>query len=768
MKQVLIAISFLFSISLQAQSFAEVVKSVASDRGEDDRMGYAVTVYGNYAAVGAYGLDEGAGNPNVGAVYIYEQQGLNNWVEIQKLANADQEDYDRFGWSVDMYGDFLVVGAYGEDDDANGNNNLSKAGSAYIFQNIAGTWTQTQKIVASDRAADDEFGWSVAIYDSTIAVGAHIEDEDANGLNFKYHAGSVYMFELDGTGIWNQTQKVVAIDRWVDMVYPNGYSGEDLADQFGHTVDIWGDYMIVGAPHHDYATVGPQTGGLWSSGAAFIFERSGGVWTEVAKIQNSDRESWDRFGFDVAIDSNVIAVNAFSEDEDENGNNALTNPGSVYIFERNLGGAWNQVQKIVPNDRTSGDHFGVSLAIDDTLLVLGCHSDDHDEFAGDLKTDAGSAYIFKSTGGVWSQFQKIDASDRAIGDNFGISVAIYGTVVLVGSDSSDLDESSLNPLTDAGAAYFFNNDLCPIITNTINPTICSGSNYTVGSSSYNSTGSYVDILTSSGGCDSTVYTNLTVSPPITHDVYATMCNGGIYYIFGVPYTTPGNYSIDLVTPSGCDSTVITHLTMDPPITSSQNVSICWGESYSIGTSTYTTSGIYTDVVSATNFCDSAITTNLIVQLPNDVSISQSNSILTANETGATYQWIDCENGNSIVGATNQVFNASQVGNYAVIVTKNGCSDTSACVHVSTLVVGLTSAQLANSIKIFPNPSQGEFTIQVSGSNEIEMRIYAVSGELISQETLNGQNIQLKQLTKGIYLAEFRSETDVYQEKIVIE
>lgn len=305
----LVIISFiLISTFSFGQSFLEMVKATASDRAEDDRMGYAVTVEGDWAAVGAYGDDFGGSNPNMGSVYIYEQQGLNNWVEVQKLSASDQDDYDRFGWSVDMKGDFLIVGSYGEDDDEFNLNSLSKAGSAYIFKNIAGTWTEMQKIVASDREADDEFGWSVAIYDSTAIVGAHIEDHDEFGADFKYHSGSVYAFELNMSNVWVETQKIVADDRWVDINFPNGYSGEDLADQFGGSVGLWGDYLIVGAHHHDYATVGPLTGGLWSSGAAYIFERTAGTWNQVSKIQNSDRESWDRFGYAVAIDTDRKSV----------------------------------------------------------------------------------------------------------------------------------------------------------------------------------------------------------------------------------------------------------------------------------------------------------------------------------------------------------------------------------------------------------------------------------------------------------------------------
>ncbi|OIQ36673.1 MAG: hypothetical protein BM555_02285 [Crocinitomix sp. MedPE-SWsnd] len=767
----LILISLLCSGSvLFSQNFEEVVKVVASDRDETDRMGYAVTIDGNWAAVGAYGNDFGALNPNMGAVYIYEQQGLNNWVETQLLTNDDQDDYDRFGWSVDMDGDFLIVGAYGEDHDENDANSLSKAGSAYIFQNISGTWTQMQKIVASDRDVSDEFGWSVAIYDSTAIVGAHIEDHDEFGADFKYHSGSAYAFELDGTGTWNETQKIVADDRWVDMNFPNGYSGEDLADQFGGSLDLWGDYLIVGAHSHDYATTSPLSGALWTSGAAYIFERTAGTWNQVQKIQNFDRESWDRFGYSCAIDSNVIAVSAYSEDEEEDGvTNPLTNPGSVYLFERDLGGTWNAAQKIVPDDRNSGDHFGWSIDIDDTLMVLGCHSDDHDEFGLDLKPGSGSAYIFEKNAGVWSQYQKIDASVRHDSVDFGVSVGISGHTVLTGAQFEDFDEVEMDSIADAGAAYFHSNNLCPILDTTDVVTICGGSAHVVGTSSYTSSGMYTDIVVSVGGCDSTVYTDLTVTPEIMIDEYATMCDGGVYYIFGSPTYVPGNYSYTLQSQSGCDSTIITHLTMDAPILADNYVSICYGETYSIGANTYDQTGTYEDVVSATNFCDSTITTYLTVELPPNTSISKNISQLSANQPNASYQWFDCDTGLDIPGETNQNFFASEVGTYGVIVTLNGCVDTSGCVYVGWIVADLESFKFDDQIQVYPNPTTDNFTISSSvGFNNTSLSIYNSLGQLIQSEILIGNEVSTYTLASGIYILEFREADKISRKKVVVE
>ena len=189
--------------------------------------------------MGAYLEDEDASGANTqssaGSAYIFERDGLGNWTQAQKLTASDRATGDRFGYSVSISGDYAIVGAIGEDHDASGANTQSDAGSAYIFERDGlGNWTQAQKLVASDRAADDRFGNSVAISGDYAIVGANWEDEDASGANTQTDAGSAYIFERDGSGNWTQAQKLTASDR-------------AAGDWFGYSVSISGDYAIVGA-----------------------------------------------------------------------------------------------------------------------------------------------------------------------------------------------------------------------------------------------------------------------------------------------------------------------------------------------------------------------------------------------------------------------------------------------------------------------------------------------------------------------------------------
>ncbi|WP_157454218.1 T9SS type A sorting domain-containing protein [Crocinitomix catalasitica] len=608
-----------FTISY-AQDFTEVLKGVAFNRGEEDRMGFSVAIDGNYAVVGSYAHDEDGSDPNTGAAYIYEKTGIDNWQFVQRIINSDQDNYDRFGYSVAIDGEMIVVGAYGEDHDMDDDNSLSSAGSAYLFKRgIDGVWTEMQKIIASDRDEDDEFGWSVDISDSTVIVGAHHEGHDLAGLNFMYHAGAAYIFDLDELGVWNETQKIVASQRSVDRYYPAGRDDdyEDISDLFGGAVALDGDYIIVGAHNHDYDTGGYRSGTQWNAGAAYIFERSAGVWSETQKLLNHDRYAWDRFGYAVDIDSSTIVVGVWSEDESEFDGAELKNAGSAYIFTRDIGGVWNEVQKLDASDRTTGDHFGIDVGIDGDYIVFGAEQEDLDADGSDDLSNAGAAYIFqRDEDGVWAEINKIVQSDRAVEDRFGEGVAISGHTVLVGAWQQDYDADGGAYLEDAGAAYFFSSIVCETEFVYQDITICRNDSIVVGQSIYFDGGIYIDSLYNMDACDSVITTNLTVIEPvlITQDI--TICSGISYNIGANEYTETGVFIDTLVAIlTGCDSIVTTNLTVTPPINFTQDITICSGTTYTIGENTYDESGAYIDWFVTEEGCDSSVTTYLSIDPP---------------------------------------------------------------------------------------------------------------------------------------------------------
>lgn len=794
------------------QTFSEIFKAAAFDRETEDRLGYSVDISGDYAIIGAYADDFGVLNPNMGSAYIFEKTGIDNWTFVQKINNSDQDDYDRFGWSVALNGNFAVVGAYAEDHDANDENALASAGSVYVFERgVDGVWTQMQKLVASDRTADDEFGWSVDIYDSTIVVGAHHEGHDAMGMAYEYHAGSIYVFDLspiDGT--WSQTQKIVCSDRADDHVYPDGRpdpTDEDLSDLFGGSVAISGDYIVAGAHNHDYGPGGVGTGYLWNQGAAYIFERSGGVWTEATKIQSSIRKAWDRFGYAVDIDSNIVVVGVYSEDESEFEAASLMNAGAAYIFERDLAGNWLQIQKLDASDRSTGDHFGRDVAIAGDYLIVGAEQEDIDEGGEDTLSNAGAAYIFlKDGGGVWSEIQKIAPSDRSNSDLFGEAVSISEHTAFAGSWQQDYDSLGMDYIEDAGAGYFFsyivceaefsdqdiaicagesyeigesiytitgtyidtllNVDACDSIVTTnltvIEPlyleqdiSICSGTSYAIGIHTYDESGTYTDTLVAFSSCDSIVTTNLIVEPAITYSQELHLCFGETYEIGASIYDVSGIYEDSLVTDAGCDSIVTTDLFIEDENTYTQSITICAGESLTVGESIYTESGEFVDVLTSATLCDSTVTTTLIVLPAIDVSIAVDGITLTGGDPAVlttTFQWIMCDPYTVIDGATSSSYTPTVNGDYAVIITDGDCSDTSACVNINS--VGLTDYEFAD-FKIYPNPSSGVFMVELMHYEGQTMDVVVMNnvGAIVYQGKLTQAKtgFDFSDFSKGIYI-----------------
>jgi len=760
-----------------SQTFTEIFKAAAFDRDSEDRAGYSVNISGNYAIIGAYGDDFGATDPNMGSAYIFEKTGIEDWGFVQKINNSDQDDYDRFGYSVAINGEYIVVGAYGEDHDADDNNSMAKAGSAYIFERgVDGTWTEMQKIVASDRVADAEFGWSVDIYETTVVIGAHNEGYDEDGLDFEYHSGAVYTYDLIGD-VWTETQKLVPSDRSDDHVYPSGRpdpSDEDFSDLFGGSIAIWGDYLIAGCHMHDYGAGGVGTGYSWNAGTAYIFERTGTTWTEVEKLLPSIRHPYDRFGYAVDIDSSIIAIGVYSEDESELEGESLMNAGGAYIFERDGGGDWSQIQKLDASDRTAGDHFGRDIAIDGDYLVIGAEQEDlflGDGSPGDSLSNAGAAYIFEKDGdGVWSEIQKIVNSDRNADDYFGEAVSLSETTIFVGAWQQDLDSVGMDYSEDAGAGYFYSAVLCEEVATSQDIVVCFGETFEVGESVYAATGTYADTLSNIDACDSIVTTNLTVNALISEDQSISICFGTTYTIGDNTYGTTGSYIDTLNSIDGCDSIVATELFVEEENIVEQEATICAGETFTVGDSNYDESGSYTDIFVSETFCDSTVLTTLTVLPVIDVSIIIVDVLtLTGGDPDietTTFQWIQCDPFEIIDGATDDTYTATENGSYALIITDGDCSDTTDCLDITG--VGI-DAYFQEQVNIYPNPSNGQFTIDAGNFTNAALTATITNqlGDIVYFTTIKSTktNIDLSHFANGVYVIKLTDGENEIIEKL---
>jgi hypothetical protein len=395
-----------------ADSWGQVTKLTASDAEDEDIFGDSVAISGDTVVVGAT-VEDGGGTDR-GAAYVFERNryGADSWGQVKKMTASDAEDGDRFGSSVSISGDTIVVGAYLEDGAG------SRRGAAYLFarnQGGADNWGQVTKLTASDAEDDDNFGFSVAISGDTVVVGAYSED----GAGTERGAAYVFARNQGGADNWGQVQKLTASDA-ADPHY------------FGYSVAISGDTIVVGA----YLDDGAGT----HRGAAYVFERNrGGAdnWGQVTKLTASDAEDNDVFGTSVAISGDTVAVGAWSEDGEG------AERGAAYLFARNEGGAdsWGQVAKLTASDAEDGDRFGRSVAINGNTVVAGAFWEDG------MGNNRGAAYLFVAAGGQWQEVAIPRAYDAEDEDYLGFAVAISGDTVVVGAYQEDGAGS------DRGAAY---------------------------------------------------------------------------------------------------------------------------------------------------------------------------------------------------------------------------------------------------------------------------------------------------------------------------
>ena len=313
-----------------------------------------------------------------------------------KLLASDGASGDHFGWSVSISGDSstAIVGASNSDD------NGDASGSAYIYRFDGNEWTEETKLTASDGASGQLFCRTVAISSdgSTAIVGA--ERDDGNGLE----AGSAYIYRFDGNQ-WIEEAKLLASD------------GESN-DHFGASVSISGDTAIVGANYDDDNGSG--------SGSAYIYGFDGSEWVEETKLLASDGASGDSFGISVSIsgDGSTALIGSWFSDD---------NAGSAYIYSL-VKGIWQET-KLLDSDGAAGDLFGmrVSISSDGSTAIVGVDGDDDNGYS------SGSAYIYGFDGSEWVEETKLLASDGASDDRFGRNVSISndGSTVIVVASGTD-------------------------------------------------------------------------------------------------------------------------------------------------------------------------------------------------------------------------------------------------------------------------------------------------------------------------------------------
>ncbi len=333
------------------RNWVQTQKLLASDgQGgiSGDQFGVAVAVDGVTAVIGAFGVDDG------GAAYVYRfDADTSTWIEEQKLLASDREVGDIFGRAVSISGDVALIGAPLTDD------NGVYSGSAYVFRFDGSTWIEEHKLLASDGATSDGFGYSVAVFGDTAVIGAVAHDDACPG-RITCNSGAAYVFRFDHeTSRWVEQEKLLASDA-------------AFGDGFGLSVSISGEVALIGA-HRDG----------FDSGSAYVFrfDPENSQWVEEQKLLASDGAVFDQFGRAVAIDGDTAVIGAFDHEND----GPVFGAAYVFRFDPDRSGSWIEQQKLLPNPNPWTNFFGWSVAIDGDTAVIGAYGEDH---------QAGAAYVF--------------------------------------------------------------------------------------------------------------------------------------------------------------------------------------------------------------------------------------------------------------------------------------------------------------------------------------------------------------------------------------
>jgi hypothetical protein len=442
--------AYVFTRSGAGASFVQQAKLLANDGVFADFFGYSVALSGETIVVGATSL---AGQPNSnGAAYVFTRSGT-SWTQQQKLVAADGAAGDAFGFSVGVSGDTAVVGARLDDNGA-----ISDQGSAYVFTRNGSNWTQQQKLLGVETTQrNDQFGSAVAIRGDTIAVGSPAHEFIGSIANH----GAIYIFNRSGA-VWTRTDKLVHADPAPDALgtslafdgnsiiagAPSKNSARGAAYVFaaapnthlrltasdGEANMLFGTAAAVSGNTAVISAESMRNGTNIERGAAYVFVRDGENWIQQAKLLPSDAASSTRFGNSVAISGDTIVVGATF-----NLNNSGLNSGAAYVFTRS-GASWTEQAKLIASDSVGNMWFGSSVGIDGDTIVVGARN-----APVGTTQNQGAAYIYTRTGTIWTQQQKLSAADGAEGHAFGISAAVSGNTVVIGSMFS----------TGGGAAHVF-------------------------------------------------------------------------------------------------------------------------------------------------------------------------------------------------------------------------------------------------------------------------------------------------------------------------
>lgn len=317
-----------------------------------------------------------------------------------------------------------------------------------------------------------------------------------------------------------------------------------------------------------------------------------------------------------------------------------------------------------------------------------------------------------------------------------------------------------------------NLSVLPLAETAFAVSVCNGESFEYNGEVLTQSGEYQFMYpgAAANGCDSVETLFLTIFPLIPPTaISASICAGESYDFYGTELTAAGTFTADLSSSVGCDSTIVLTLSVLPTAVTNLSASICAGESYPFNGQNLTDAGTYTVLLSTTAGCDSTVILTLAVNTVN-TNVSQQGGTITAAATNASYQWVNCANNQPIPGATGNTYTPSATGNYAVVVTQNGCTATSTCVFVQVVSTNEPLAQGAWSLQPNPAAAATQLVFMDATTEALWLEIHDMAGRLLfSQNVETGTqrvDLELNGLPEGMLIVRLSTNTGVTAKRLM--
>ncbi|MFT6282950.1 MAG: hypothetical protein ACJA0U_003088 [Salibacteraceae bacterium] len=591
---------------------------------------------------------------------------------------------------------------------------------------LSAQWNQLSNDIDGETPGDQSGrSTSLSSNGNIIAIGSIFNSD--NGTN----SGHVRVYENIG-GSWTQIGQDI--------------NGESAGDYSGVSVSISsdGNTVAIGASSND--------GNGTNSGHVRIYENIGGSWTQVG--QDIDGESQDdQSGVSVSINSNgnIVAIGAFAND----GNG--TNSGHVRLYE-NIGGSWTQIGQDIDGEDTAGG-ISVSLNSNGNIVAIG----ERQYGLNITGFSDGRVRMFENLGGSWVQLgQSIDS--EGVDDFFGHSVSLdsIGNTVAIGAmfnDGNGSNSGHVRIFENIGGSWTqIGQDIDGEASDDQSGNALSissdGSIVCIGAQNNDGNGTnsgQARIYKNIGGTWTQIGLDIDGENAGDESGYfiSTSNNGKIIAIGGQKNDGNGTDAGHVRVYFLCEAAEGTD-------TRTECNSYTW-----IDGNTYTSSNnSATHTLTNVNGCDSIVTLDLTINNVSDLTTSVSGIEITATNSNASYQWLDCDDNNSIINGENgQSFTATANGNYAVELTENGCIDTTNCIAITT--VGIVENTFENELVVSPNPTHGKFSIDLGQTyGNVQITILDATGWLIESKTVNQSqkfNLSIEREPIGVYIITVQAE-----------